>query len=69
MTSALQPWWSAAALPVRTSEYPAADSFNRFARGRSVIIATHSPVAIAWADSTLRLPAGHLHHDPRQVRA
>ena len=39
------------------------------ARGRSVIIATHSPTAIAWADSTLRLPDGLLHHDPRQVRA
>jgi len=34
-----------------------------------VIIATHSPAVIAWADSTLRLPDGHLHHDPRQVRA
>ena len=40
-----------------------------YARGRSVIIATHSPAAIAWADSTLLLPDGHLHDGPRQVHA
>jgi len=39
------------------------------ARGRAVIIATHSPAAMAWADSTLRLPEGRLHAASPQVHA
>ncbi len=33
-----------------------------FARGRSVIIATHSEVAMAWADTRLTLTAGGTRH-------
>lgn len=40
-----------------------------FARGRSVIVATHSPVVMAWADSTLVLPQGQLHDGAPEVPA
>ncbi|MBD8636804.1 thiol reductant ABC exporter subunit CydD [Stenotrophomonas sp. CFBP 13725] len=40
-----------------------------FARGRSVIVATHSPVVMAWADSTLVLPQGKLHEGAPEVPA
>lgn len=40
-----------------------------FARGRSVVIATHATAAMAWADSTLLLPEGRLHHGPQEGRA
>ena len=40
-----------------------------FARGRSVVVATHSPVVMAWADSTLVLPQGQLHDGAPEVPA
>lgn len=40
-----------------------------FARGRSVVIATHATAAMAWADSTLVLPEGRLHHGLQEGRA
>ena len=40
-----------------------------FARGRSVIVATHSPVVMAWADSMLVLPQGQLHDGAPEVHA
>ncbi len=40
-----------------------------FARGRSVIVATHSPVVMAWADSTLVLPQGQLRDGAPEVPA
>lgn len=39
-----------------------------FARGRSVVIATHSAAAIAWADRCLRLPRGELRDLPAETR-
>lgn len=39
-----------------------------FARGRSVVIATHSAAAIAWADHCLLLPQGCLRETPTEPR-
>lgn len=41
-------------------------SLAAYARGRSVVVATHSPVVIAWADRCLLLPEGRL-VDPAQA--
>jgi len=38
------------------------------ARGCCVVIATHSPAAMAWADRQLYLPEGHLRDHAREVR-
>lgn len=44
-------------------------SLAAYARGRSVVIATHSPAAIAWADRCLLLPEGRLVDPAQAVRA
>ena len=36
-------------------------ALGAFARGRTVVVATHSPAAMAWAGRVLSLPAGVLH--------
>jgi len=41
-------------------------SLAAYARGRSVVVATHSPAVIAWADRCLLLPEGRL-VDPAQA--
>lgn len=40
-----------------------------YARGRSVVVATHSAAAMAWADSTLLLPQGTLRDSVQPVSA
>lgn len=40
-----------------------------YARGRSVVVATHSAAAMAWADSTLLLPQGTLRDSVQAVSA
>ncbi len=44
-------------------------SLAAYARGRSVVVATHSPVVIAWADRCLLLPEGRLVDPAQAVRA
>ena len=44
-------------------------SLAAYARGRSVVVATHSPTVIAWADRCLLLPEGRLVEPAQAVRA
>ncbi|AWH54009.1 thiol reductant ABC exporter subunit CydD [Stenotrophomonas sp. ESTM1D_MKCIP4_1] len=44
-------------------------SLAAYARGRSVVVATHSPAVIAWADRCLLLPEGRLVDPAQAVRA
>ncbi len=44
-------------------------SLAAYARGRSVVVATHSPAVIAWADRCLLLPEGRLVEPAQAVRA
>jgi len=44
-------------------------SLAAYARGRSVVVATHSPVVIAWADRCLLLPEGRMVDPAQAVRA
>lgn len=44
-------------------------SLAAYARGRSVVVATHSPAVIAWADRCLLLPGGRLVEPAQAVRA
>ena len=44
-------------------------SLAAYARGRSVVVATHSPAVIAWADRCLLLPEGRLAEPAQTVRA
>ncbi|WP_447935212.1 thiol reductant ABC exporter subunit CydD [Stenotrophomonas lactitubi] len=44
-------------------------SLAAYARGRSVVVATHSPAVIAWADRCLLLPDGRLVEPAQAVRA
>ncbi|MEV5119320.1 thiol reductant ABC exporter subunit CydD [Stenotrophomonas indicatrix] len=43
-------------------------SLAAYARGRSVVVATHSPAVIAWADRCLLLPEGRLVEPAQAVR-
>ncbi len=45
------------------------NSLAAYARGRSVVVATHSPAVIAWADRCLLLPEGRLVDPAQAVRA
>ncbi len=44
-------------------------SLAAYARGRSVVVATHSPAVIAWADRCLLLPEGRLVDPAQALRA
>ncbi len=44
-------------------------SLAAYARGRTVVVATHSPAVIAWADRCLLLPEGRLVDPAQAVRA
>ncbi|AWH27358.1 thiol reductant ABC exporter subunit CydD [Stenotrophomonas sp. YAU14D1_LEIMI4_1] len=44
-------------------------SLAAYARGRAVVVATHSPAVIAWADRCLLLPEGRLVDPAQAVRA
>lgn len=44
----------------RENEALVLDSLSRLAEGRTVLVATHSPAVIAWADRTVRLSAGRI---------
>ncbi|WP_369040158.1 thiol reductant ABC exporter subunit CydD [Stenotrophomonas maltophilia] len=44
-------------------------SLAAYARGRGVVVATHSPAVIAWADRCLLLPEGRLVAPAQAVRA